>query len=501
MISTSTIQCDIAIAGGALAGLSAALFAAGRGRKVIVLEAGQRTGGTALFSGGAIHIEGSRNWEEYRKLVPLADPVLGKVLAERYPEFIQWLASTGAPGRVGELIYRDRSFFGFQMGGTSMPVGKLKFFDFLHRRVEQLGGKVLLGTRGTRLIVENGRVTGIVAQQGDLPGGREITIKAKSVVLATGGFQANPELVQKFISRAPEHATQRAISADRGDGLQMALEVGAKLCDRMDTVYGHLLPAPPCRIDWSHGGSYLDPMLMSSFYAKHAIVVNSNGERFADEGPGETNAVLANEACRQPPGGLWVIMDHTIRRDFARYEIPRDAMKRLSSLRHIAFARYLGLLRARYASGEKLVVGLDSLRLARDRGAVVVEAGSVDDLAAQLGRHGVNGDGLRRTLAEFNARVANGAAMGLPIPKTKLAYRIEKPPFHAIKVAAGISLTHGGVAINTKAQVLDQNDAPIPGLYAAPGTAGGIHHMYYGGSHSTCGVFGMIAGESASAPG
>ena len=487
------MQCDIAIAGGALAGLSAALFAAGRGRKVIVLEAGQRTGGTALFSGGAIHIEGSKSWEEYQRLVPLADPVLGRVLAERYTEYVQWLAATGAPGRIGELVYRDRSFFGFQMGGTSMPVGKLKFFDFLHRRVGELGGQVLLGTRATRLIVENGRVAGMVAQQGS----REIAIRAKSVVLATGGFQANPELLQKFVSRAPDHVAQRAISNDRGDGLQMALEVGAKLCDRMDTVYGHLLPAPPCRIDWSHGGSYLDPMLMSSFYAKHAIVVNIHGERFADEGPGETNAVLANEACRQPTGGLWVIMDHTIRRNHARYELPRDAMKRLSSIQHIAFLKYLGLLHI----GGRRVVALDSFRLAQDRGAVTVEARSVDDLAAQLGRHGVNGDGLKKTLADFNAGITHGAASGLPIPKTKLAHPIATPPFYAIKVVAGISLTHGGVAINTKAEVLDQNNAPIPGLYAAPGTAGGIHHMYYGGSHSTCGVFGMIAGESASAPG
>lgn len=65
--------------------------------RVVVLEAGQRTGGTALFSGGAIHIEGSRSWEEYQKLVPLADPVLGRVLAERYMEYVQWLAATGAP--------------------------------------------------------------------------------------------------------------------------------------------------------------------------------------------------------------------------------------------------------------------------------------------------------------------------------------------------------------------------------------------------------------------
>ncbi len=490
MTNDSTIECDVAVAGGALAGLSAALFAAGQGRSVVVLEAGQRTGGTALFSGGAIHIEGRQGWDEYQGLVPLADPVLGKVLAERYEEFIRWLASTGAPGRIGELVYRDRSFFGFQMGGTSMPVGKLKFFDYLHKRVEELGGKVLLGTRGTRLIVENGRVKGIMAHQG----AREIAVRARSVVLATGGFQANPALLEKFVSRAPDHVAQRATSNARGDGLQMALDIGAKLSPRMETFYGHLLPAPPCKINWTHG-YYLDPILLSSYYAKHAIVVNIHGERFADEGPGETNAVLANEASRQPTGGLWVIMDSTIRQNFARYEIPRDALRRPSSIRHIGFLKYLGFLR----TDGRLVVALDSLRLARDRGAVVIKANSVTELATQLGPHGVNGDGLQKTLTDFNARVANGAAMDLTIPKTKLAHQIATPPFFAIKVVAGISLTHGGVAINAKAQVLDQNDAPIPGLFAAPGTAGGIHHLYYGGSHSTCGVFGMIAGESASA--
>ena len=495
MTNASTLQCDVAIAGGALAGLSAALFALGKGRKVVVLEATSRTGGTALFSGGAIHICGAQTWEEYKKQVPLADPVLGKELADRYVEYVKWLASTGAPGRAGMLVYRDQSFYGFQMGSTSLPIGKQKFFDYLQRRVGQLGGTLLLNTRARRLITDNGRVTGIVAVQD----GREITINAKSVVLTAGGFQANPELVQKYICRPPEHSGQRTISEDRGDGLQMALDVGAKLCDRMDSVYGHLLPAPPCRIDWSHNGTYLEPILKSAYYAKNSIVINVKGERFADEGSGETNAVLANEACKQPAGGLWIIMDHAIRRDFARYEIPMDAFWRPSSLRYVGLMKYFALQTVPYASGPRRVFTFDSLRFSMDDGATVLQAPSIDELAAQLARHGVNGDALKKTLADFNPRVANGTALGLPFPKTKLAYKIEKPPFYAIKVVAGISLTHGGVAINTKAQVLDQNNAPIPGLYAAPGTAGGIHHIYYGGSHSTCGVFGMIAGESASA--
>jgi fumarate reductase flavoprotein subunit len=495
MTTPSTLHCDVVVAGGALAGLSAALYALGKGRKVVLLEATERTGGTALFSGGAIHIGGAQTWEDYKKQVPHADPVLGKELADRYVEYVQWLASTGAPGRAGMLVYRDQSFYGFQMGGTSLPIGKQKFFDYLHKKLVQMGGTILLQTRARRLITDGGHVKGIVAVQD----GREITINAKSVVLATGGFQANPELVQKYICRPPEHSAQRTISADRGDGLQMALDVGAKLCDRMDSVYGHMLPAPPARIDWSHSGTYLEPILMSSYYAKNSIVVNVKGERFADEGPGETNAMLANTACQQPAGGLWVIMDHAIRRDFGRYEIPKDAFWRLSSLRYLPLMKYFNLQTVPYASGPRRVFTFDSIGLSMDRGALVLKAPSIDDLAAQLARHGVNGNALKKTIAEFNPRVANGTALGLPIPKTKLAQRIDQAPFYAIKVVAGISLTHGGVAIDTRAQVLDKNDAPIPGLFAAPGTAGGIHHLYYGGSHSTCGVFGMIAGESASA--
>ncbi len=489
-MSDSTIHCDIVVAGGALAGLCAALFAAQKGRSVVVLEAAQRTGGTALFSGGAIHINGARTWEEYRQQVPLADTNLAKVLAERYEEFINWLVSTGAPGYSGNLTFNNRTFFGYLMGDTAMPVGKLKFFDYLHKSIEKLGGKILLRTRAMRLISENGSVCGVVSRQGS----REITVRASGVILAMGGFQSNPELLAKFVTATPDCIAQRAVSSDRGDGLQMALDVGARLSPRMETFYGHLLPAPPCQIRWTDG-HYLDPILLSAYYARHSIVVNVHGERFADEEPSETNAVLVNAACEQPAGGLWVVMDSVTHRDYGCYAIPRGALVQPSSVKHIGLLKYLRFKR----TAGRLGIGLDSVRLARDRGALVVEAGSVEGLANQLRRHGVNGEGLRKTIAELNAHFTNGSAMGLRIPKTGLANKIETPPFYAIKTVAGVSLTHGGVAINDKAQVLGKNDAPLGGLYAAPGTAGGIHHLFYGGSHATCGVFGMIAGETAAA--
>jgi hypothetical protein len=259
----------------------------------------------------------------------------------------------------------------------------------------------------------------------------------------------------------------------------------------METIYGHLMPALPCRISWTN---YIDPIVLSVFYAEHGIVVNVRGERFVDEGAGELNGETINAAATQPPGGLWVVMDDEIRRNHARYELPGEIM-RPRNLRHVSFLRYVSL--RRQAGGISGVI--DSYRYARDRGALILEATTLELLADQLAEHGVNGRQVLDTIEEFNAHVYDGQALGLAFPKAKNAHRIGAGPFHAIKVAVGISMTYGGVAINERAEVLDEDGVPIAGLYAVPGTAGGIYRLHYGGALAACGVYGMIAGAQAAA--
>ena len=481
------IVCDMVVAGGGLGGVSAAVVAAERGRSVVLVEAGHQLGGTAIYSGGGVHVWGVKSWEEYRRRCPQAHPVLGKRLIDRFDDYARWVVSTGAPGSYGTTSNRGLALLKYQIGNSALPRPKIRFFEHMKKRLVRLGGRVLVDTRAKRLLVTDGKVAGLTAQCS----GSEVSIRAGAVVLATGGFQNSARLLSEHIGPAATAFVKRAVDEDVGDGLEMAVAVGAALSPNMDTLYGHLMPAPPCVLDWTN---YLDPLLLSAFYAEHGVVVNDRGERFVDEGDGELTGLTINAAAKQPAGGLWILLDSEIRRKFARYEVPQGAL-RPGGLRHLRFLKYLGLRRE---SGRVATV-VDSLRLARDRGATIVQAPTVEGLVQGLAAHVVDPNSLRKTVREFNASVNEGAALGLDIPKTKHAYAISRPPFYAIKVAVGVSMTYGGLAINEYAQVLGQDGAPIEGLYAVPGTAGGIQNLHYGGALAACGVYGMIAGESCSA--
>jgi succinate dehydrogenase/fumarate reductase flavoprotein subunit len=282
------------------------------------------------------------------------------------------------------------------------------------------------------------------------------------------------------------------VEYNRGDGLQMALAVGGKLSRNVNTVYGHLMPAPPAHISWD---DYLDPIMLTAYYAEQGIIVNRAGERFVDESTGEKPAITVNAALQQPAGGLWVILDDVARRE-ASYEIPRNAVHP-SNLRH---TRLLPYLRLATRDGRRTVV-VDSIRLARDHRAVVIETQTLEQLARQIATFGVDGRRLLSTIEAFNTAVGSGRGADLSPPRSLRTRPMDTPPFIAVKVVPGISMTYGGVAINERTEVLDGSDAPIPGLYAVPGTAGGIHDLYYGGSLAACGVFGKIAGEQVTATG
>jgi succinate dehydrogenase/fumarate reductase flavoprotein subunit len=481
------LDCDVVVLGGGLGGVTAALRAAQLGQRVILIEAGGRLGGTAALSGGGIHIWGCHSFESYRERCPTADERLLRALFDNYQRYVDWLTATRAPGEFGITSLRGLSLEKYQIGGSMLPAHKQRWFDYFGRQIRSTRGQVLLNTRARQLRVRDGRVCGVTV---DASGGTQ-EIAAHSVIMATGGFQGSAALLERHVSPAAAQFVCRAVAHNDGSGLAMAESAGATLTSgRMDTVYGHLMPAAPCRMSLSDP---LDPTFLSAFYAEHGILVNAQGQRFVDEGRGELDGTTINAAAQQAAGGLWVIMDEATRVANAQYELPPEAL-RISSLRHWRKLRYLRLRRG--AAGWALV--LDSLQYARDRGAVIVSAHSLDELRQALATQGVDSLGLRQTITRFNAAATNGSAGALPVPKCVHVNVIARAPFHAVKVVPGISMTYGGVAIDTEARALDVHGAPVPGLYAVPGAAGGVQHLYYGGALAACGVYGLIAAESAS---
>jgi succinate dehydrogenase/fumarate reductase flavoprotein subunit len=298
-------------------------------------------------------------------------------------------------------------------------------------------------------------------------------------------------LLAKYLGDGGSEALQRSVSENVGDGLRLGLQAGGHETQRMDTFYGHFLPAPPCEVDW---GVPLDPLIMSAYYAEQGLLLNTCGERFIDEGISERNGLSVNAALSQPSGGQWIVMDSYVREKFGRFELPWGTIKP-SNLR---YWRYLRFMRARLKQS-KLEVTIDSVGVSQSKGAVLLRASSLNQLVRAMQSHGVDATTALRTIEEFNRFAREDRADQLSVPKSASVYPLLKAPYFAIKVVPGVSMTYGGLAINERTEVLDGNSEAIPGLYAIPGTAGGIHYLHYAGALATCGVFGKIAGETAAA--
>jgi len=288
------------------------------------------------------------------------------------------------------------------------------------------------------------------------------TVRAKSVVLACGGFEANPEWRTRYLGPDWELARVRGTRHNTGDGLQMALNIGA-------AAYGNWSSCHAVAWDIS-SPPFGDRGVLDNFQ-KHSytlgIIVNMRGERFLDEGATYRNLTYAKygrEIMKQPRRMAVQIFDQ----------------------------KTVPLLRDEY----------------RIRQVTKVQADTIAELATTLE---IPQATLARTVAEFNAACQPTAfepaaldgkkTVGIVPPKSNWANPIDKPPYVGYVTTTGITFTFGGVRINTDAEVQDTSGRSIPGLYAAGEMVGGLFYGNYpGGSGLTSGsVFGRIAGNSAGA--
>ncbi|MHB8645275.1 MAG: FAD-dependent tricarballylate dehydrogenase TcuA [Thermomicrobiales bacterium] len=303
----------------------------------------------------------------------------------------------------------------------------------------------------------NGALTGVVV---DGLNGRE-EIAARAVVLASGGFEADPERRAMYLGPHWDVAKVRGTPYNTGEGLQLALDAGAQ-------PYGHWSGCHA--IQWDAGAPPTGDRAIAHLFSKQSypigIVVNRDGRRFLDEGADFRNYTYAKygaEILKQPGAIAWQLFD----------------------------AKSAPLLR----QDEYTAPGVSRH-----------EAGTIRDLAAQLG---LNPDALEETVAAFNAAIQPGdfnpaikdgvRTVGITPPKSNWALPLDTPPYLAFVVTCGITFTFGGVKVDSGARVLDRADRPIPGLHAAGELVGGLFYANYpGGSGLTSGaVFGRRAGTSA----
>lgn len=251
---------DLVVAGAGMAGLAAAAHARSLGARVMLLEKGDRPGGSLILSSGVIWRH--TDFEAFRADCPDGDPALQRLVFERLDADVAWLESLGA--RVVERATANPRTTGMRFDTASVV-------------------EALLATAG------------VEPRLGEPL--RELPGDGTPVVLATGGFQADRGLVREHVTPEADHLLLRAAPWSTGDGLRLGLAAGAALSAGMDEVYGRNMPAPPARV----GERDFAPL--AQLYAHEAEVVNESGERFATSTWSEIDVL--QWTARQPRARAW----------------------------------------------------------------------------------------------------------------------------------------------------------------------------------------------------
>ncbi|HWD65687.1 MAG TPA: FAD-dependent oxidoreductase [Solirubrobacteraceae bacterium] len=448
---------DVVVVGAGMTGSVTAGRAAELGCRVLQLDTAEDStaGGNTTLSGGGLHLARSRfdaDPEILRDKI-LTRSILGRielidVVAKTAGQTLGWILEQGvelapaAPGDIECMLAPIRDLGDVHAWRDAGPQRALRV---LQQRFREHGGEIMPATRAVEFARgPSGEIAGVITEDGR-------RLAANAVMLADGGFQANPELRRRFISPNADRMFLRGAPNSVGDGLLMAESAGAKLLNT-EWFYGHILHRDVFENDklWPWPG--LDELL-----PRGAILVDAHGARLADEGRLPT--VIVNAIGRsEDPRGATVIMD--------------EEMWEASAGEWVWGHR---------APNPELV----------ERGARLIRADTLEDLAAQAG---IDADGLTSTLYFYDTAVANDKASNLPIPRSGTA-RPLRPPYIALPAVAGISHTMGGAMIDDQMHVLDHDERPIPGLYAAgPGTAGATVGYYGGFSEAT--TLGMSAAQT-----
>jgi fumarate reductase flavoprotein subunit len=440
-----TVDCDIVIVGAGGAGMTAAINATEQGKKVVVLEMMPYAGGNTTKATGGMNAAETH----YQKEQGIDDSVetfiedtmegghqmnnrdLVTVMAEKSAAAIDWLDSIGAPlPKVGFSGGATNARIHAPEDGSG--VGAYLVTRFLNK-VDELGIEVMYETKATELISDNGTIVGVKAESDEF----NYTINAKAVILATGGFGNNQDMIVKYRSDLKGTVSTSAPGA-MGDGIVMAEKVGADLVD-IDQIQLH----PTVE----QGTSML---ITESVRGDGAILVNQEGKRFTNELL--TRDVVSAAELEQTGGYAYIIFDQRL----------RDGLK--------AIEKYVST-------------------------GITVQGDTIEDLAKQID---VDPSVLAETLKTWNQAVANknDAEFGRD---TGMENDLSVAPYYAIKIAPGIHHTMGGVKIDTNCQVIDTDGKVIPGLYAAGEVTGGVHggNRIGGNAVADIVVFGQVASDSA----
>ncbi len=470
MASGETTQhYDLVVIGCGAAGLSAAVGhaaaagAEGRQARVAVLERATREnrGGATRWTSSWFRIGEDRsldpNFIPQMKAVSngMADLDYCETLSREAAETLGFLERNGV-----DLIYFKQPFANRNAGGgLGMPArGGVGIVDGLAAVVDRTPGvEILYETEALWLgVSDDGRINGVVTRGRD---GLMKRLDASAVVIACGGFEGNKEMLTQYLgARACDlPLVAPTLTNNRGEGLRMALDVGADTAGQFDMFHGE---PKDVRSDKPDAVVYGYPF---------GILVNERAERFFDEG--------------------------------------KDSFD--STFEELSFEIWRNQNQTAFFIGDQTTLGIENWVDINLTDQPPIEAATIPDLAGKLG---LDAAALERTIAEYNAAIGPGeinpkvfdgrAAQGLAVPKSNWAFPLDQPPYIAYPLTCAITFTFGGIRTNSLGQVVSPVGTPIPGLYAA-GEATGLYYHHYpaGTSVLRAATFGRIAGAHAATHG
>jgi predicted oxidoreductase len=438
---------DVIVIGAGIAGLVTANRAAQLGKRVLVLEKGSEDKYlcNSRYAYGTFHINYSDLEADEESLVARIDNAtegfarkdLARAVARDGRRLMQWLKSEsidvarldGYQTNVLAPAWRKGFGLTWKDYGSDIALQRLGA-NFANRQ-----GRILRGTRARALK----RVPSGIEIETERAG----RLQATCVVIADGGFQANLDMIRSYgISPAPEKLLQRNGGTAVGDGIGLAQSLGGAITESgMNNIYGHLHSRDAMNTTRLWPRPYMDEVAASG------IVVDGSGQRIADEGLG--GVWLSNAIARLPdPLGTSIIFDQPI------WDGP----------------------------GRNHVQPPNPLLL--EAGGTLHRADTLAELAAIAG---IAPKALAETVAQYNAALDAGALQRLSPLRTERnkPWPIRTAPYYAMPICVAITNCMGGIAVDGDGRVLDKADKPVPGLYAAGSTVGGLdggpHAGYVGG--------------------
>jgi tricarballylate dehydrogenase len=481
MNSGSEQQFDVIVIGSGISGLSSAVSANSAGAKVLVLERAQEEefGGNTRWTESYFRMkseqEVSDDFEEL--LVANAghhiDPNVVQHLASPYEEWPPYVKSHGMPdpelvstlsSEAGPTVHWLKTFgirfdslptyFVTAAAPRLMPVGGgLAMIEALRGHALKQGVTFMYETTALQFTRDDGNgMLGVLASNKT---GKTLNLRARAVIIASGGFEGNPEMLTQYLGSSAKFVRPVARGGyyNKGEGIRMALNAGAAPAGDFNSY--HAEPLDP--------RSAQPEALVMNF--PYGVLVNRNGKRFCDEAPGPVDVHydhISRDISGQPDGIAYVIYDRQID------DVPN--WKRSIRTDQPPF-----------------------------------KADSIEDLARECG---IAPAALVRTVEEYNRACPQGefkpleidnlATEGIEPPKSNWSRPVDKGPFYAYPIISGVCFTYGGVKTNRNAQVVDNDGRAIPGLYAV-GEAAGLYYQVYTGATSVLrgAVFGRIAGAHA----